>query len=171
MQRRQALKNIALISAGIALLPACDFETWPTFDKIPLEKPQKKLINWLSDSIIPKLDKPLVTTTEPTSHFVLNMVNDCYAPEDIEKYVAGMNALQIDLDQVKEINLRKLTPAESDQLLIDLIAEESLSEEVRYFLETTRGLTIHHFTSSEYFMTNHLKFEFIPGRYNGCVPA
>jgi len=30
-------------------------------------------------------------------------------------------------------------------------------------------LTVQHFASSEYFLKNYMEFEFIPGRYSGCL--
>ena len=168
MNRRQALQNLALISAGIALLPACDFETWPEYEHIPLESDHKKLIKWLTEAIIPKGEIE-IATPEPRAHFVLTMVNDCYESEDIEKYRTGMQNLVQHLKEAGTGSLKGLTPEESDQLIVQLIGDELLDENIRYFLQNTRRLSIQHFTSSQYFMENHLDFHFIPGWYNGCV--
>ena len=97
------------------------------------------------------------------------MVNDCYESEDIEKYRTGMQNLAQHLKEAGTGSLKGLNPEESDQLIVQLIGDESLDENIRYFLQTTRRLSIQHFTSSQYFMENHLDFHFIPGWYNGCV--
>lgn len=167
MKRRQAIQNMALISAGIALMPSCDFESWPTYSNIPLENNQKRLIKWLTEVILPKGEME-ITTPENTPHFVLTMVNDCFEPEDIQKYLEGFTAFEQYLHENTEKSFKRLKPEEQLQIITTL-ASSSTPENLTYFLNTTKQLTIQHFTTSEYFMKKYLKFEFVPGRYNGCV--
>jgi hypothetical protein len=168
MKRRKALQHIALISAGLAFLPACDSEKWPVYSNIPLEPEQQRLMQWLTEAILPKGEVP-VTTPEPRAHFVLRMVNDCHSPQEIEQYRAGLQALQQYLQAANQSALSKMSPEQSEALLQELTTAESSSEDLRYLLKTTRQLCIRHFTSSEYFLKNHLGFEFAPGRFQGCV--
>lgn len=168
MKRREAIQHIALISAGLVFLPACNTEKWPVYANIPLDGEQQRLMNWLAEAVLPKGDLPL-TTSEPRAHFVLRMVNDCHSPQEIEQYRAGLQALQQYLQTANQSALSKMTPAQSEAFLQELAAAESSSEDLRYLLKTTRQLSIRHFTSSEYFLKNHLGFEFVPGRFHGCV--
>ena len=39
------------------------------------------------------------------------------------------------------------------------------------FYSMVKNLTIRGYMNSEYVMTNLIHFEFIPGRYHGCVPV
>ena len=170
MKRRQALQNIAFISAGMAFLPACDFEKWPVLDNIPLEKDQQRLMHWLTEAILPiNKREPVIETPEPPAHFVLTMVNDCYEPEDIEEYIEGLQAFQQYILSAELPALKKLTSEQSHAMLKELSEDENRPKSLRYFLDTTRRLTTRHFTTSEYFMKNNLGFEFVPGRFNGCV--
>lgn len=167
MKRREAIQHMALISAGLAFLPACDVERWPVYENIPLESSQQKLIQWLTDSILPKGDLPL-TTPEPTPQFVLRMVNDCSTPEEIEQYLAGLQALQQSVEGAN-LDIGDMTGVESASFLKGLMEAPDSDVNLKYLLKTTRQLTIQQFTSSQYFLTKHLGFEFSPGRFNGCV--
>lgn len=167
MKRRDAIQHIALISAGLAFLPACNVERWPVYENIPLERSQQQLIQWLTDSILPKGDLPL-TTPEPTPQFVLRMINDCSAPEEIEQYLAGLQALQQSVEGAN-LDIGDMTGAESVAFLKGLMEAPDSDAHLKYLLKTTRQLTIQHFTVSQYFLTKHLGFEFAPGRFNGCV--
>ena len=89
MKRREALLHMAWISSGIVLMPACTTESWPTFDKMPLEIDQLKFVKWLCAAILPKAEPEIVSTPEPTSHFVLRMINDTYSPEDIPSWLTS----------------------------------------------------------------------------------
>jgi hypothetical protein len=168
MKRREALQHIALISAGLAFLPACNTEKWPVYTNIPLDPEQQRLMQWLTDSILPSGDLP-ITTPEQRVHFVLRMVNDCHSPKEIEQFRSGLQALQQYLQAANQSALSKMTPEQSEAMLSDMPAAESNSEDLRYLLKTTRQLSIRHFTSSEYFLKNNLGFEFVPGRFSGCV--
>ena len=171
MKRRQALQNIAFISAGMAFLPACEVDNWPVWSNLPLERQQKQLIAWLTEAILPiNQREPLITTPEPPAHFVLTMVNDCFSTEDLNIYVEGLKEFQQYIQSADLPALKKLTSAQSHAMLTQLSEDEGQTESLRYFLHTTRRLTIQHFTTSEYFMKNNLGFEFVPGRFKGCVP-
>ncbi|MEM7370232.1 MAG: gluconate 2-dehydrogenase subunit 3 family protein [Bacteroidota bacterium] len=169
MKRRQAIQNIALLSAGFALLPACNFEQWPELDNIPLEPDHKKLMTWLTETILPTKGEPVIVTPEPAAHFVLTMVDDCFETEDLQEYVEGMNGFLQALITADKASVQDLKPEESYSLLMSFVEDDSIPKAQRFFIQKTKQLTVRHFTSSEYFMKNHLRFEFVPGRFNGCV--
>lgn len=168
MKRRQAIQNIALITSGIALMPACNFENAPVFENVPLERGQWTLIEQLTGAILPKGELE-ITTPESTPQYVLTMLNDCYGPEDIQQYLAGIKAFQKHLKEKHGSSFAKLDSEQQMAALEGIGNAESTPEELQYFLSTTKRLTVRHFTTSEYFMTNYLDFEFAPARFNGCV--
>lgn len=170
MKRRQALQRIAVISATAAILPACDFAPVPVLDNIPLERNQWRSLEWLANQVLPMEDLE-VSTPETRTDFVLRMVNDCYEPEDIERFVAGLQGFEQYLQDKFERTYKRLDEIQAAELLAELQAGGSAPKEIQYFYDTTRGLTQRHFTSSEYFLTNYLDYEFAPGRYLGCVPV
>lgn len=170
MKRRTAIRNLGLISAGFSFLPACNFtEKPPVYDRVPLETEQYHLVEWLTQAILPEAEEPRITTPEETPHFVLTMLNDCYAPEDIEKYLTGLQLFDQKIRDQYQTGFKKLEPEQQILLFTEVSESETLPESLKYFLNTTKRLTVQHFTTSEYFMINHLDFEFVPGRFKGCV--
>lgn len=171
MKRRKAIQTLALGTAGIAILPGCEFHFWPEYSNIPLEVPQRKLFTWLTEAIIPYQGTPEVVVPEETPHFVLTNINDCFDPEDIEIFNKGLAAFQQQFPEGKVNTFKKMTPEEKEEFLTKLLEGENTSKELRYFLSTTRELCIRQFTTSEYFLKTIRHFEFIPGRFNGCIPV
>lgn len=170
MKRREALQRIAVLSATAAVLPACDFAPVPILENIPLERKQWRSLEWLANQIIP-MEGLEVTTPETRTDFVLRMVNDCYEPEDIEEFVAGLHGFEEYLMGQFETTYKRLDEEQTAQLLTQLQEGEGNPKEIQYFFDTTRGLSRQHFTSSQYFLTTYLDYEFVPGRYLGCVPV
>ncbi len=167
MNRRKAIQSLALITAGAALLPACNVEKIPVFENVPLEPSQYKLIDQLVQALLPRTDTP-ITTPETTTDFILTMFNDCRSPEDIEKYLSGLKAFEQVLKEQKKAAFKKMTADQKNTLLNEFFEAEAANEQIMYFIDNTRDMATWHFTSSEYYMKNLLDFEFIPGRYIGC---
>jgi len=154
MKRREAIQNMFLLSAGVALLPNCQMEEQgPIYANVPLEKGQRTLMNLLTDAILPRAGTE-VTTPETTTDFILTMLNDCTSSEDIQKYL-----------------LKKMAPEKQLELFSNLGESEKMTDAAKAFFNQTAWMTRQHFTSSEYFMKNRLDFEFAPGRYLGCEPV
>ena len=168
MKRRAVIKNIALISSGIFLLPACNVDSIPVYSNLSLDAEQLQLMDWLTNAILPKGELP-VTAPESTAHFVLTMVNDCFDPEDIQRYLVGLKIFRQYMKDEHETPFKSLNPEQHMLLFAEISQSELLPESMQYFLNTTKGLTVQHFASSEYFLKNYMEFEFIPGRYSGCL--
>jgi len=145
-------------------------EKLPVYENLALESQQRELIGWLTNAILPK-EGLEISTPESTSDFILTMLNDCYAPEDIRQYLAGSKIFMQYVKDEYGVSYNNLNPEQSILLFSELMKSDLLPESLKYFLATTKQLTVRHFTTSEYFMKNHLDFEFAPGRYLGCVPV
>lgn len=171
MKRRTAIRNLGLVYAGLHFLPSCKFtESPPVYERVPLETDQYHLVEWLTQAILPA-GEPEISTPEKTPHFVLTMLNDCYAPEDIGQYLTGLQHFEQQIQEEYSTTFKKLDQEQQIKLFTEISDSETLPENLKYFLNTTKQLTVQHFTSSEYFLVNHKDFEFVPGHYNGCVPV
>ena len=171
MKRREAIQNMFLLSAGLALLPNCQLgEQGPIYANVPLDKGQRTLMNLLTNAILPR-EGTEVTTPESTTDFILTMLNDCTAPEDIQKYLLGMKEFQMGMKELYNTTFKKLAPEKQLELFTNLDKSEKMTDAAKDFFNQTASLTRRHFTSSEYFMKNRLDFEFVPGRYLGCEPV
>tara|TARA_B100001057_G_scaffold131511_1_gene130753 strand:+ start:7769 stop:8254 length:486 start_codon:yes stop_codon:yes gene_type:complete len=160
MRRRDAVQNIALITSGSILFPSCKFSNeYIVGDKV-LDYDQLKLIKELSEYILPiknlKVDNP-----EDLTDFIITMLNDCYSPMDMNSYLSG-------LDEYNE----SIKVKNNDHSLIfdNINSLEAKSEKIKFFINTTKNLSITHFTTSEFYLTEYLNYEYAPSRYLGCVP-
>ena len=87
------------------------------------------------------------------------MLNNCYSPNDINKYLSG-------LDEYNELIKAQ---DNTHSLISNNINTDGKSEKLIYFIDATKELSIIHFTSSEYYLTEYLDYEYAPARYIGCV--
>ena len=160
MRRRDAVQNIALITSGSILFPSCKFSNeYIVGDKV-LDYDQLKLIKELSEYILPiknlKVDNP-----EDLTDFIITMLNDCYSPMDMNSYLSGLDEYN---ESIKVKN-------NDHSLIFDNINNlEAKSEKIKFFINTTKNLSITHFTTSEFYLTEYLNYEYAPSRYLGCVP-
>lgn len=168
MKRREAIQNIFLLSAGMALMPSCQFEeSGPVYANVPLEKGQRTLMNLLTNAILPR-EGTEIKTPESTTDFILTMLNDCTSPEDIQKYLTGMKEFTQNIQEIYNTSFKKMETEAQLTLFEDLGKSEKMTDNAKHFFNTTSWLTQRHFRSSEHFMTNYQDFEFAPGRYIGC---
>ena len=167
MKRRSALQKIAWFSGGIAMLPNyCS--TQPeiiAYNNLPIAISDRNLINVLSNLILPE-DTENFPTMESRLDFILTRVNDGFDSQEVSDYLFGMTAFR------RHVTATYGTPFE------DLVTEDQLacigktidcSDEKSFFISTIKRHSLRHFTTSENYMKNYLNFEFMPGRYNGCV--
>ncbi len=170
MKRRQAIRNLVLLTSGAALLPGCQPEAdkLPIYVNIPLDKKQRKLLEQFTEALLPKA-KTGVTTPETTADFTLTVLNDCHSPEDIQKYMLGLTELQAHVAKQYKTDFGALAADKQAEVFNYLSAETGLSEPLKFFFDKTRGMTVEHFTSSKFFMKNVTGWEFAPGYFRGCV--
>lgn len=167
MKRREAIQNIALLAVSITLVPACNFEQGPVYNNVPLEKGQRTLIDLLTNALLPK-EGTEITTPESTTDFLLTMLNDCTAPEDINKFLLGLKEFQEKVKTTYSTSFKKLDKDKQIELFKSIGEGPEISENIKHFFDTTLGMSRWHFTSSEHYMKTYREFEFAPGRYIGC---
>ena len=113
------------------------------------------------DAIIPETSTPGAKSLG-VDLFVAKMINDCYDLETQEDFKAGLKTLEQKSKAQFSKNFSDISPLERIEILKSYDKDDK-------FIGLLRGLTIKGFSSSEYVMTNVQHFEFIPGRYFGCV--
>ena len=169
MKRRQAIRNMVIITSAAAILPSCEPEPkLPVYENIPLDRKQRKLIDQFTEALLPRGNSG-VTAPETTTDFVLTVFNDCRSPEDVQKYMTGLGEFQTFVTEKYNGDFGSLGAEKQSEIFTYLSDTEGVSETLKFFFNTTRGMTIEHFTSSEFYLKNILDWEFAPGRYLGCV--
>lgn len=173
IQRREAIKQLFCITAGMALIPSCMNDRSKSgilLSKIIISAAEENMLAELCETILPKTLTP--GAKDLSSHlFVLKMVDDCRKKEDQDRFISGMKAFQ---ERCKSSAGKDFVGSTMDQrntVLASILADKDEESDLKYFFKTVKGLTIQSYTASEFFMTKVQVYELVPGRYHGCVPA
>lgn len=176
MKRRIALKRILIATAASAVLPSCltnkkeKKESLVSLNNFSINEDQQATIAAVSDSLIPETD--VVGAKSIGAHlFVLKMIDDCYNKKAQDAFVKGIN-------QLNELALKRIDKSfvegsirEREGLLKEVDARVVNSPELHEFFQLTKRHTIQAFMTCEDVMAKIKGFEFVPGRFNGCIRA
>lgn len=179
MNRRLALKQLGLVTAGVALLPGCMKQAPKpasiALKNIQVNSAQEAVVAEVSETLIPATNMPGAKALN-LQQFILRMVDDCQPSESQKDFEAGLKAFEDAVDKKYGKSFDQLSVADRKTFLSELDAtaktereEERLSPMSRFYL-LTRRYTIQGFASSEYVLTNVLPYNMIPGKFIGCVP-
>jgi hypothetical protein len=94
------------------------------------------------------------------------MINDCGSPREISFLTNGLNSFLTSISPEQKIDFSDLLIEEQNKFIGDQLEEKSLISD---FLNLLKRYSILHFKTSENYLTQYLKFEFMPGRYLGRV--
>jgi hypothetical protein len=169
MERRKAIKGLALTMGALAGLPAWA-KSWkpselPTQSFLKLD--QAELLSVIVEAIIPKTDIPGAAEIG-VDKFVLTMVTDCYDEKTQANFKRGVDKVASESSAKFGKSFASLTQAQKLQILEGLQAGSS---DDKAFMGLLKNHTIQGFMNSEYVMTNITHYEMIPARYHGCVPV
>lgn len=171
MQRRTALKTVALSIGSAIVLPSWA-NAWSTKSlqnqPFNLSFSQENLLAEIVETIIPKTDTPGAKDLE-IHKFTMKMIADCYDKKAQEVFAKGL----ISVDEIaKKDYLKSFVECDGKQKLMILNSmKNSANSDDKSFIELVKNLTIRGYLNSEYVMTNLRKFQFLPGKYHGCVPV
>lgn len=178
MNRRIAIRHLALISGGLALIPSCDFSSediLAAYENLKVTASQKQLLGQISDTIIPAGELKGALELE-VPDFILVMVNDCMTKENQMLFSTGLAAFPAYAKKTAGGKFDKLSTKEKEDLVqtgLDLQPSETPEGEndkaISYFLNTTKRLTMQGYMASEYIQTEIIPYSLIPGPYNGAA--
>ena len=171
MKRRNALKNLGLITGGILLFPSCDFSDEKVsiiLNKLKIDATQETLLKEIIDTMLPEGEIPGGISAK-SHNFVWYYIDDCVSEEEQVGFMRGLD----EFDQKSKIAIGK-NFADSDetirlQTLNDFMTNEDEST-INDFLEAVKRLSVWNYMNSEYIMTNEMPYKLVPGAgsYIGC---
>lgn len=178
MNRRIALRHLALISGGLALVPSCDFSSddiLAAYENLKVTVSQKQLLEAISDTIIPAGELKGALELE-VPDFILVMVNDSLTTENQGLFSKGLAAFADFAKKTAGKKFDKLSTKEKEDLIqngLELQPVETPEGEndkaTAYFLNTTKRLTMQGYMASKYIQTEIIPYSLIPGPYNGSA--
>ena len=183
MDRRTALKNLALVVGGTVLLPRCTTSNPVAhFKNFDVTNDQQSLVLEMAETIIPKTTTPGATDLE-VDKFIWLMLDDCTKKDDQKAFFKGMGEFKdlvkktynkdfVDCTKEEKLSLRKNfeskgKPAQKNPNPPD----DKYSKELHAFYGKVKGLTVFGYTESKYFLTKVDVYELVPGRYNAMYPV
>jgi len=171
MNRRAAVRTLLYIAGGTLVLPACFRESGKAsidLTNLSISEDNDQLLAELTETLVPATDTP--GGKELLLHlFVLKMVDDCHTPEEQDQFTKGLSAFST--WSQKELGSEFAnTDVNSRTELLGKIGE-STDEDLKQFFSIAKRRTIQGYLNSKYVMTNLVKYELVPGRYNGYAPA
>jgi len=173
MERRFAIKQILIMAGGLALLPSCLRESGKSsilLKNIDVDLDQEMLLAEIVETIIPKTTTP--GGKELKLHlFVLKMLDDCYEKADQQRFIEGLAALQDHTEKQYGSTFSKLAIADREKVLLTMENKEASTAEGETFYKMLKQRTIGGYLNSQYVMSNLIKWELVPGRYNGYYPV
>jgi hypothetical protein len=174
MNRRTAIRNVVIISAGSTILPSCfqNDKTLFPLKNISLTGSQQGMLADLAETIIPKTKNFIGANDLKAHEFLLTMVDDCYKPEDQQKFTEGLKAFdKLSHDKHGQLFTGYTTEQKKD-LLAAMEAKKDISEDALQFYQTVKRHTVQAFTSSKEYLIDVRHYKIVPGgNFKGCVPV
>ncbi len=187
MERRDALKALAVLTGGAVLVPSCNFlkeDILAAYKNLQVTPSLQQMLAQIANTIIPAGALKGAADLQ-VQDFILVMVNDCFKPEEQQVFMRGMQHFNDYSDAVGGKSFKRLTPEGQAQVVEAGLAlepkeapaaetaEEKEAREneqaVHTFLQTTKRFTIQGFMMSQYMMTEVKPYQMLPGDYQGAV--
>jgi hypothetical protein len=174
MQRRKALALTAtmlggaIVGADVFLSRRTARETGaPSFSSDDL-----RLLDEVGETILPESERSPGAKAARIGEFMRSIVTDCYDRDEAAVFMAGIRELRDTSMQRYSRGFVELRPEERLDLLTDYDREaRSRAEgEGEHFFTMMKQLTIWGYFTSEPGVTEALRYNPVPGRYEGCVP-
>ncbi|MFC4871725.1 gluconate 2-dehydrogenase subunit 3 family protein [Negadavirga shengliensis] len=174
MNRRDALKSMAISVWGMMVVPGCgpgqesSISTEDEFRWLPLNSTQKKNLESMVDTFIPKTDT-LGAVELDVHRFIDRLLANCYEEEIQNSFIAGLDHLENLASDPHNKSFYKCSRKERETILLTMESDEE--EEIKQFFDQAKELTILGFTTSEYYLTHFTSYDMAPGGYEGCLPV
>ncbi len=174
MERRIALKNMAVAFGGLLSLPSWA-QNWTTESVAAstaghsfLSAADDALLAEIAETIIPETDIPGAKSLGVHT-YIQKIVKDCMDTQAQDALENGLYTVGDISKKSKGKDFVAMNQAERTSFLNELLTQGA-DEETKTFYNLVKTLTIKGFTTSEYYLTNVAHYQLVPGFYHGCVP-
>ena len=171
MNRRNALKNLAVASGSIISLPAwmvsCGISDMDTHHSGFNEKEQK-IIASLADTIIPA-GNAIGALSVGVDKYLQKFIDDCCeekVQENVKKQLSVLNDAAMQEDK---LHFAECSQPQREKHLLKLA--DSPDKDQKEFFTLMKSETIRGFNTSQKVMEEFFGYKVAPGHYYGCVPA
>src|SRR5690554_4628821 len=179
MNRREAINRVALVFGGTIIggqlfLEGCIRPATKEVSSL-FEKTQTDFLGDIADTILPATKSPGAKEAG-VGEFIPVMVRDCYTEEDQKVFVEGLTKLEEAANKKYQKNFQQLSAEDRTALLIELDKEQQdyhsnkKDDDPNHYFRMIKELTLLGYFTSELGATKALRYNPIPGRYDGDIP-
>lgn len=178
INRKEAIKRAGLLLGGVVFAPnilgvlnGCTAQPSVNWNPVLFSNNQAQLVTVLADVILPADDHPAASEVGVPA-FIESMINDVYTHEQRQGFVDGIDTF---IQDAKISMGTDFVDADSDQQFEyastqnEIALSMQTTQEIPFFMKF-KELTLLGYFTSEPGATEVLRYEAVPGRYDGCIP-
>jgi hypothetical protein len=169
MDRRKALKTLAIVSGGVITLPqwmvSCGISDSATH-QTSFSVAEQKILASVVDTIIPA-GNAIGALSVGVDKFLQKLIDDCYEKPVQENVKVQLKNLDASAKAANKRSFADNTQKEREALLLKL--SNSVNKSEKDFFDLMKSETIRGFNTSQKVMTEYLGYKIAPGHYFGCV--
>ncbi len=171
VSRRDAIKKVAIMLGGTVALPDI-LKAWGNLsvENTGVFGPNdEQLLADIAETIIPATSTP--GAKDVLAHkFVQRVVADCYEPADRDAFMKGLTSVDAYATKQFGKGYSKCTAAQQVETLKHFEKEHMADKKANPWWGSMKSLTMTGFFTSEVGATQVLRYEPVPGRYDGAFP-
>lgn len=178
MDRRQLLRLLGASAAALGLSPADARAllapgTPRRASRAFFTEEEREAVTVLSDLIIPETDTPGAVEAGVVDYIEM-IVSEWMNPDERERFMRGLRHLDTHAEALTGVRFAHAGDARQIAILSGLEAEggtlaERDPDAPTSFFHQTRALVLHGYYTSEIGMMEELRYQPLPGRFEGCV--
>jgi hypothetical protein len=181
MNRRDAIARVGLLVGGTviganAFLTGCaPKRTEEGVAGLNFSTDTLGFLDELGETILPESDKSPGAKTAKIGDFMKAIVTDCYEEADQKIFMDGIAKLNKRAEEKFDNEFTKLSAEEKHDLLVDIDKEAKeyqktkKKEDPTHYFTMMKQLTLWGYFTSEVGSTKALRYNPVPGRYEGCI--
>jgi hypothetical protein len=169
MDRRKAIKNLAIVSGGLITLPqwmvSCGL-SYSAVHQTSFSIVEQKIMESVTDTIIPA-GNSIGALSVGVDKFLQKLIDDCHEKDVQENIKTQLKGLEESAKTTHKKSFAECKQPEREALLLKFSRSENKSE--KDFFNLIKSETIRGFNTSQKVMTEYLGYKVAPGNYYGCI--
>ena len=169
MDRRKAIKNLAIVSGGLITLPqwmvSCGVSD-TTIHQTSFSILEQEILASITDTIIPA-GNSIGALSVGVDKFLQKLIDDCYEKDAQDNVKTQLKSLEIAAKATYKKSFADCTQTEREGVLLKLSTSEKKEE--KDFFDQLKSETIRGFNTSQKVMQEYLGYKVAPGHYYGSV--
>ena len=174
MNRRRAIKDLAIVSGGLITLPqwmvSCGVSD-STIHQSSFSVAEQKMLASITDTIIPAGNPIAIGSIGALSvgvdKFLQKLIDDCHEKVVQDNVKMQLKALDTSAKTAHQRSFSACSQKQREELLLKF--STSATKEEKDFFDLVKSETIRGFNTSQKVMQEYLGYKVAPGHYYGCI--